>query len=295
MRITNNIMANTVMNNLFKTQERLAKFQEIVSSQKLINRPSDDPIGMGKILEYRKRLSSIEQNFNNIIHGKTWIDMTETTLGTIDELLNNVKNTAVEQSGGDLDSRQIAAQDVKIAYDQIMELANTKLGGSHIFAGHQTDAVPFTRDANYNATYAGDDGDVRIIISDSMTAKINVTGQDAFVAGTNLFDVLRDLIIALEDPNYDPAAVEAQLQPLTDAAKQIELVRAEGATNYSRLDITENQLARLKTDLEDMLYETENADMVEAILNLQLEETAYQTSLETAARIIQPTLIDFLR
>ena len=115
------------------------------------------------------------------------------------------------------------------------------------------------------------------------------------MAGTNLFDVLRDLIIALEDPNYDPAAVEAQLQPLTDAAKQIELVRAEGATNYSRLDITENQLARLKTDLEDMLYETENADMVEAILNLQLEETAYQTSLETAARIIQPTLIDFLR
>lgn len=295
MRITNNTMANTAMINLFKSSERLAKFQEIVSSQKRINRPSDDPVGMGKILEYRKRLSSIEQNFRNIINGKMRIDITETSLGAIDELINKVKNTAVEQSTGDLDSRQIAIQDVKATYDQIMQLANTKLGSSYIFAGHQTDTSPFTRDGSYNATYAGDDGDMQVIVTGDMTVKINTTGEDAFVAGTNLFDVLRDLITALEAPVYDPAAVAAQIQPLADVEKQLETVRAEGATNYNRLDIAENQLSRLKIDLEDMLYETENADMVKAVIDLQMQETAYQTSLATAARIIQPSLIDFLR
>ena len=297
MRVTNRLMADTVLNSLYKSTRRLLKLQETVSSQKRINRPSDDPIGTGKILDYRKILSSIDQYGTNITSGKTQIDLTETSLEAIDDFVLEARKIAVEQSSGTLETRAMAAQEIKNIYDQVLQLANTKLGSGHIFAGHQTDTAPFSRDSDYNATYHGDDGDIRIIVGDNMDIKINVTGEDALISGVNVFDALRDLINGLEDTDLEAgtAQIEAQVTPLSDALDQIKAVRAEAATTFTRLETTENQLAKFKLNVQDMISGIEDVDMAQAIIELQIQETAYETSLATAARILQPTLMDFLR
>lgn len=297
MRVTNRLMADSIMNDLYKNTQRLLKLQKTVSSQKRINRPSDDPIGMGKILNYRKILSSIEQYGTNITRGKAQIELTEINLEAIDDFVLEARRIAVEQSSGTMDTRSIAAQAIKGIYDQVLQLANTKLGSDHIFAGHQTDTAPFSRDSDYNATYHGDDGDIRIIVGDNLDIKINVTGEDALVSGVNVFDALRDLINGLEDSDLEAgtAQIEAQVTPLSDALDQIKAVRSEAATTFTRLETTENQLARFKLNVQDMISSIEDVDMAQAIIELQIQETAYETSLATAARILQPTLMDFLR
>jgi flagellar hook-associated protein 3 FlgL len=186
MRVTNRLMADTVLNSLYKNTQQLLKLQEMVSSEKRINRPSDDPIGMGKILDYRKVLSSIDQYNTNIARGKTQIELTESCLEAIDDLVLEARRIAVEQSAGELENRPTAAQEVKNIYDQILQLANTRLGGTYILSGHQTDTAPFSRDADYNATYHGDDGDIRIIVGDNLDIKINVTGEDALSSGVDV-------------------------------------------------------------------------------------------------------------
>jgi len=297
MRVTNRLMADTVLNSLYRNSQQLLKLQEMVSTEKRINRPSDDPIGMGKILDYRKILSSIDQYNTNITHGKTQIDLTESCLEAIDELVLEARRIAVEQSSGELENRPTAAQEIKNIYDQILQLANTKLGDTYILSGHQTDTTPFTRDANYNATYHGDDGDKRIIVGDKLDIKVNVTGEDALRSGVDVFDALRDLISGLEDPN--PAAgtaqIAAQITPLSNALDQIKGVRAEAASTFTQLETTENQLANFKLNIEDMLSDTEDVDMAQAIVELQIQQTAYETSLATAAEILQRSLMDFLR
>ncbi len=297
MRVTNRLMADTVLNSLYKNTQQLFKLQEVVSSQKRINRPSDDPIGTGKILEYRKLLSSIDQYKENITRGKTQIDLTESCLEAIDDLVLKARRTAVEQSAGSLENRTIAAQQVKNIYDQILQLANTRLGDTYILSGHQTDTAPFSRDAAYNATYHGDDGDLRIIVGANLNKKINVTGEDALRSGVNVFDALRDLINGLEDPDTTAgtAQIAAQVTPLSNALNQIKAVRAEAASTFIGLKTTENQLANFKLNVEDMLYDTENADIAQAIAELQIQKTAYETSLATAAKILQRSLMDFLR
>lgn len=297
MRVTNRLMADSIMNDLYKNTQRLLKLQKTVSSQKRINRPSDDPIGMGKVLNYRKILSSIEQYGTNITRGKTQIELTEINLEAIDDFVLEARRIAVEQSSGTMDTRTIAAQEIKGIYDQVLQLANTKLGSDHIFAGHQTDTAPFSRDSDYNATYHGDDGDIRIIVGDNLDIKINVTGEDALVSGVNVFDALRDLINGLEDSDLEAgtAQIEAQVTPLSDALDQIKAVRSEAATTFTRLETTENQLARFKLNVQDMISSIEDVDMAQAIIELQIQETAYETSLATAARILQPTLMDFLQ
>lgn len=297
MRLTNRLMADTVLNSLYKNTQQLLKLQEMVSSQKRINRPSDDPIGMRKILDYRKVLSSIDQYKTNITHGKTQIDLTESCLEAIDDLVLKARRIAVEQSAGELENRPTAAQEVKNIYDQILQLANTKLGDTYILSGHQTDTAPFSRDADYNATYHGDDGDKRIIVGDNLNIKINVTGEDALRSGVDVFDSLRDLINGLENPDTTAgtAQIATQITPLSNALDQIKAVRSEAASTFIQLETTENQLANFKLNIEDMLSDTEDADMAQAIVELQIQQTAYETSLATAARILQRSLMDFLR
>jgi flagellar hook-associated protein 3 FlgL len=301
MRVTHKQMADAVAYNIFRQAERLLKAQETVSSQKRINRPSDDPIGMGKVLDYGKTLSSIEQYNTNIIRGKTRLDLAETALTRVYELLNEAKNIAINESAGVLDTRSGAAEEVKGIYDQILQLANTKVGANYIFAGHQTDTAPFSRDSNYNATYNGDSGDIRLIIGEGVDISINADGNETFTgstlpAGVNIFDTLRDLIDGLE--NADTAAgttqIANQVTPLQTAVDQILDVRATGAITAVRLETTENQLARLKLKVEDMLSSVEDVDLAQAIIDLQLQETAYQTALQTGARVFQPSLINFL-
>jgi flagellar hook-associated protein 3 FlgL len=296
MRVTNRLMADTVLNSLYKNAQQLLKLQEMVSSEKRINRPSDDPIGMGKILDYRKVLSSIDHYNTNITHGKTQIDLTESCLEAIDDLVLKARRIAVEQSAGELENRPTAAQEVKNIYDQILQLANTRLGDSYILSGHQTDTAPFSRDADYNATYDGDDGDIRIIVGDNLDIKINVTGEDALRSGVDVFDALRDLINGLEDPDTTAgtAQIATQITPLSNALDQIKDVRAEAASTFIQLETTENQLANFKLNVEDMLSDTEDVDMAQAIVELQIQKTAYETSLATAAEILQRSLIDFL-
>ena len=297
MRLTNRLMADTVLNSLYKNTQQLLKLQEVVSSEKRINRPSDDPIGMGKILDYRKVLSSIDQYNTNITRGKTQIDLTESCLEAIDDLVLKARRIAVDQSAGELETRPTAAQEVKNIYDQILQLANTKLGDTYILSGHQTDTAPFSRDADYNATYHGDDGDIRIIVGDNLDIKINVTAEDALRSGVDVFDSLRDLINGLEDPDTTAgtAQIAAQVTPLSNALDQIKAVRAEAASTFIQLETTENQLANFKLNIEDMLSDTEDANMAQAIVELQIQQTAYETSLATAARILQRSLMDFLR
>ena len=118
MRVTNMLMADTVSNNFFKNTERLLKIQNMIASQKRINKPSDDPLGAGNVLDFRTTLSSISQYQENISFGKSWLGVTETTLGNIDDLLVRAKEVAVYQATetASSDTRAIAAVEIKNIY-----------------------------------------------------------------------------------------------------------------------------------------------------------------------------------
>ena len=83
MRVTNSMMTATVKRNLFRQAEQLARKQETMSSGKRINRPSDDPLGFGKVLDYRKTLSSLDQYDRNIQNAENRIEFIETTVREI--------------------------------------------------------------------------------------------------------------------------------------------------------------------------------------------------------------------
>jgi flagellin-like hook-associated protein FlgL len=387
MRVTTKMMIGNVSRDLFRNTEKLSAINGKVASQKEIARASDNPIGMGQILDYRTTIATIDQYQENISQGKAWLEFTESTLDLVSNLVSGAREVAgrkhalspsvdqVTQGGdaanhpvsvnialpdavtagldrfqvdyasatgtwsiangltdypaarisGDADGFSIdldddgkadingaadgsltadasTAFDIKVhttdaaqiegLYDQILGLANTKLGSNYIFAGHQTDAAPYSRDADYNVHFAGDDGAVRRIMGPDETVQINAPGNDVFNKNVDVFSTLRDLIGALEAG--DETAIGILAEDLETALNQVNSARIKGGPKLTRLQTTDDYWSNYQQHLQQRLSQTEDTDMATAILELKAQETAYETALSAAARVIQSSLIKFL-
>jgi flagellar hook-associated protein 3 FlgL len=310
MRVTNNMMTNNMMFQIHRLNSELLAVQEKISSQKRINRPSDDPFGTSRVLDFRSTIAVIDQYQDNISTVKTRIEVSEAALGFVDDLLAQARGVAQNNSNPDIsaEKRQLAAAEVKDIYDQIMQMANSKFGNAYMFGGHKTDTEPYSRDANYVATYGGDNGDVRFIIGENSTISMDANGENIFnpdldgdgstdAGAVDIFLQLKNLIDGLEmaDPVAGAAAIQATTEPLWDAREQVNNKRSEYGPKINRLDITEKYWAHLRPQLRKAITNIEAADLPKAIMELQILELSYRTTLATTAKIIQPTLMDFLK
>jgi flagellar hook-associated protein 3 FlgL len=148
-------------------------------------------------------------------------------------------------------------------------------------------------------TYNGDDGQLPIVIGENIEVAIDMDGRNYFTpaGGVNLFETLKDLVTGLNDP--DPQAGSAQIMATIDqldqARQQINTKRSEYGPRLYRLEQTENHWMNFSSNLEMAISKIEEADITRAALELSKLELAYETTIATAARMIQPGLVNFLK
>jgi flagellar hook-associated protein 3 FlgL len=297
MRVTPKITISNFIRNIHQQGGDILKAQEQIASQKRINRISDDPIGMGRVLGFRSNIAAIEQYEENIDQGISRLEFNEITLDFASDLVLTARRVAEEYSavGTTVEQKQHAADQIKDLYDQLISLANSKFNNNYVFAGHATDTPPFAPDGSYD----GDDGKVRVMIAENVEVNIDADGSKIFGAngGVDVFGELQNLITGLENPDAvaGSAQIKATVSPLYNARQQINNQRSEYAPALYRLKYTDEYWANLKPKVQGFLANTEQTDIVKTVLEMTNLEVAYETTLATAARIIQPSLMDFLR
>ena len=183
MRISTMMMFDSLIRNLAKGTNHTQAIQEVLSTGKKINRLSDDPIGSSRIIRYQEDLRGLSQYKENIKYGYSWLNMSDSVLQDMQTLLGEAKNIAIAQSTGTVsrESRTGAALQVQNLYEQLINYANTKLGGRYIFAGSQTDCMPFNADGTYN----GNRDDFTVEILQGIKSKINLAGSEFLVTDLN--------------------------------------------------------------------------------------------------------------
>jgi len=297
MRVTPKITVSNFIRNIHQQAGDILKAQEQIASQKRINKISDDPIGMGRVLGYRSDIAAIEQYEENIDQGISRLEFNEITLDLASDLVLTAKRVAEEYSGLETTAKQkqLAADQIKDLYDQLISLGNSKFNNNYIFSGHATDTPPFAPDGSYN----GDDGQVRLMVGDNVEITFDADGSNIFGAngGVDLFGELQNLITGLENPDAvaGSAQIKATVSPLYNARQQINNRRSEYAPALYRLQFTDEYWANLKPKVQGSLANTEQTDIAKTVLEMTNLQVAYETTLATAARIIQPSLMDFLR
>ncbi len=292
MRVSQKLMTDMATMNLLQRTQDLYKTHKMITSGKRINKPSDDPVGMNKVLDYRQTLCAIEQYQRNIGRGLDQLRLTDSALGELDNLLIRAKELAVYQATetSTEQSREIAAKEVEQLRGQMLKLANTKLGDDYIFAGHQTTTAPFEPSGDYPSD---DTGAVEVIIGRDITLKINMNGKEIFKDPKDIFAIMTDLQDGLKD--NDTEKISDQITELTEYLQQVLTIRGDVGARINRLEFSSNYHADFELKIKDLLTETEDLDMIAAISQLTAQETAYQSSLTASARILQmPRLIMFI-
>jgi flagellar hook-associated protein 3 FlgL len=293
MRVATNSIFNSVANNIMRNQERFLDLNESIASGKRVHKLSTDPPTVGQILRFRTSIASVAQYQQNVERANSWLALSEASLSHVSDALMRAKELALSHATGTASADSLAAAAVEVdgLLHQTVEAGNARLGNQFLFAGRRTNTAPFLADG----TYQGDSGTLDYQIGQHGSMTVNTPGDALFRGaggGVDIIAVLQDLKTALEA--HDQSGVESLLQPLDQSLSQVVNARAVVGAKMERLTAQKDQLTEVSDQLTQLLGETEGTDLAKAISDLTQQQYAYEASLAASAKIIQPTLLDFL-
>ena len=313
-RTTERVIANRSMDNLQFAMLKLQTLQDKLSSGKEIRTPSDNPGGAVAAMSMRSDTKRTEQYVRNAQDGLGWLGTADNTLTASLDSIQRVRELILKgaNSTSDKEARAALAQEVKTAKEGLLGLANTTYLNRPIFAGTanpagQTPPVPtYASDGTYN----GNTGAVMRSIGPSASVQVNFDGPSIWgdASVDDLWKTLDDIEAHLTstDPadqeklthsytaGAPPATVQSDLDRLDAHALNIQNRLSEIGARYHRVEQMQERAEDNLLTLSSNLSEVENIDLPKTIVALQLQQTAYQAALAATAKVIQPSLVDFL-
>jgi flagellin-like hook-associated protein FlgL len=293
VRITQRAVALTSLQGLNRNLDAVGRLQQQLTSGRLINAPSDSPTGTNKAMQTRAEQAAVAQQGRNISDAKGWLEQADSSLRGMLDTTRRVRDLTVQglNTGAGSDaSRQALATEVASLRDGLLSLANTAVQGRPIFGG----VTPGAKAYDSDGTWAGLAGPaVTRRLSEGETVRVDLTGPEAFGPdGTNLFDVVGRITTNL---TADPAALEADLAALDGAIQRMSTSVADIGSRAARVERAEQLNFDRTLGLRSRLAETENVDLPETIMRLQMQQVGYEAALAATAKAISPTLLDYLR
>lgn len=328
MRITQNTTFNTVRDTVNNSRSKLENNQLQGSTLKKLNRPSDNPISSTKVLSLRTDKVNNEQFQNNMKITEAFLNNTDHVLDDISEIIVRAKEIAIGQSSGasaTAETRLGVAEEVTQLAKRAIGVANTKIGDRYLFGGYRTDRAPMDNEGRYQ----GDDGQILSEIAKDVFVPMNLTGLEAFNTNpnkssdyrrlkgqnegegasvsvelggpppanedqnVNVFDELQNLRIALL--TNDLEGIRSTLDRFDQARSYVVAMRAKIGSRIAGLSSTTASLERQNLTNAALNSSLEDADMVEVMNNIAKEESVLRTVMANSQRLVQPTLVDFLK
>lgn len=293
MRVTQGMLASNSLKNLSNSYTQMGKYQDQLSTGKKITKPSDDPVVAMKGMYYRSNLTEVEQYKRNLSEAYLWMENSESGVEQVNDSLQRVRELTVQGSTGTLSEtdKQAIAREIEQIKEDIVSVANTQVAGRYIFNGTNTSVAPVS-DSGTGAPQANlNTRDYSVEVSRGVSLKANINSENVF--GQKLFDTLQ----AIQE-SLDGEATGDLNNLLSDLDKQMDVLsseRSELGARYNRLEMVESRIDQQEVVANRILSDNEDADIERVITDLTTQESVHRAALSVGARIIQPTLMDFLR
>jgi flagellar hook-associated protein 3 FlgL len=292
MRVTESMIYSSTRTSLTNDLAALQSITEKVSSSKQLNRPSDNPADVRSALGLRDTLSELNQFMRNIDQASSRVSAMDTALGSAGDLIQRANELAIEGANGtlDLSQRQAIAAEVSQLTEAMAQDAGAKLGDQYLFSGFKVGTAPFqVTSPGQVGAYQGDSGVVLARVGPASTMQINQTGDSCFQpALTALMQLQTDLNSGQPVQGSTLTQINASLQTLLQA-------RATAGARSNRLDDAKTSQLALQTNYQSLLSQLQDTDMPSAITEMTKRQTTYQASLAVSAKVMQTSLIDYLR
>lgn len=323
MRVTNSMLSKSFLRDLNRNQNNLKKINNQLSSGKEISRPSDNPYKAARSMQLSSDIKAAIQYNENIKDTTNWLDTTDTALQQLEKSFQRIRGLMV--SGGNAaygsDEKKAIKDEINEKVNEIAQILNTNFDGKYIFGGTKVNSKPVAVQAdgttgNNKLYYSSSDGTIIadpstsnememlasgliVEISQGVTMKYNVSSTEILEFGegankVNVMNLLTDITNSLD--SEDSSEVTGNLLSQMDSTiSNLLKIMSEVGAKQNRMEAAATQNEDQILNLKDVLSKTEDIDFAEKTIEATVAQTVYMASLQVSARIIQPTLLDFLR
>jgi len=275
------------------------QLQNQLSSGHRISRPSDDPVGIQNAMRLKSSISSVEQWKNNADEALSYMNTTDSTLGDMTSMLQRVRELTVQGANGTLATvdKGAIADEVDQISAHLHLLANTQIGSKHIFSGTATDQEMQKWDEGTSTWVTqGNDQDIKFEVGSNLSLSISVNGQALFGTADptgGVFATLSTLSADLRSGNS--TGINNALTKIDANIDNVITLRAGLGARTNRMTALREQLDYTSGNLQQNLSSIQDADMATTITEFTNASNVYKAALSVGAKIIQPSLVDFMR
>lgn len=293
MRVTTGMVANSVGTNLNNLRRRLARVETEMATGKTILKMGDGPSAGSEVLRLNTGTRTLDQWEANMNDLNGWVASTEGALNHMTNALQRMRELTIQGSTASMSKAALEnlSMEVDAIREDLLATSNQKHAGYALFSGHKIDVKAFDFDAaTGTTTYNGDSGTTLREIGPGVNIASNVPGSDL---SSDLFRVGWEVAEAMR--NEDTAAVGNLLTRIDQVLDSVITTRAVVGVRANRLEQAKSQAVDSRVNMTMLLEQAQGVEFERAILELKQVEVAYQTALQVGARIIPPTLVDFMR
>jgi len=302
-RVTHFTVRNSTLNNVQANLQRMSQLQAQMSSGYKINRASDDPSGTADVLRIQSDQQQLDQYSRNAADGEAWLTTVDSALATSLSSLRKARDLTVQGGNGALgtNSRIALAQEIEGVRDALLAQANTTYLGRPVFAGTTAgpafagpDGVPTTTPPTAPYTFGGEPaGAVTRTVASGTTIRVDTEGAAVFGTGAgSVFALLDQIATTLrttdDDPNGNLTAIDGFLDRMTTEVASV-------GARQNQVDAAQDLIGENQITAKTRLGAIQDVDIAQIVLDLGSQEVAYKGALSAAAKVLQPTLLDFLR
>ncbi len=291
MRITQTMIVRNTLLRMTEGRDKMHQTQERISSGKRVSKPSDNPADFARADRFRVAIKQNEQYLRNIDFSMTWSQESVSMLENLNDIALQARDIANRGADGQSNTevRNTLAGQLEALLNEALAVVNSQYLGKSLFAGTETlTKDPFQYSGGV-VSYIGNDEQIRRSYSESVSVRINVTGQS--IMDTDIFSNMTDLLTALQ--NDDETAVRNMIDPLKTSSEELLGVTAEiGAQNYN-LQLIRSRLEQTNVNLNDFLGDVESINLEEEIVRYKSEELAYQVALQSTTNIINLNIMQY--
>ena len=311
MRITTGMMQDNYLKCLSRNMGKMVSLQYQMSTGKRLNKMSDDPVDALSVMQFRAKLYRSARYKESVERGLTWLQQTESSVSELNKVLVSAYDTVIQMSNdwlGD-DDKNAAAELIGQLRDHVLTIGNAQSGTQYIFGGYNTKKAPFSVDSSGKLLYNGldlmDDANPALIDESKASIEYEVgfnLRMNVAVNGVQLIGMGEDNIYAVLDNLYNALKADAPADELSayagklqDAQSHVLAVLGDIGGRVNRLELIANRYEEDQLIYTDNKSKLEDVDQAEALMNFKMAEYVYNAALQVGSRIVQPSLVDFLK
>ena len=315
IRVTNTGMVNQSISDINRNLRKLQELQLMLSTNKSINKPSDDPVGLVKVMKLNDSLTKNDQYLSNVEDGRARLSATSNTLSSVNDLLLQIRALAEDSITPTASvTTSVLAHEIDGLMDEIYSNSNKKYLGKYLFGGVESLSQPYN--ATFNASGAitavvrnevriggsgavikGIDTKIMHTAMEGLNIQINISGSLPFMpngeTGTNnLFDVL----IRLRDNVQagDINQIKAIIPELDNVYNNVTFQESVVGERLRHLETYKSSNEQTEVITKENLSQVQDIDAARTITELNYQQTVLQSALQVGAKIIPASLLDFI-